>query len=124
MSDPAIFHITEPEVWGDATRTGVFIGSTRGRTVEQVGYVHCSFASQVEPVANCVYGDWDGELLLLEIDPDQVRSEMRVENLIGGDEGFPHVYGELPVAAVTGVHLMAREQSGWTVPADLYGRRY
>lgn len=43
-----------------------------------------------------------GELLLLEIDPSLVPSEIRVE------DGFPHIYGGLPVAAVVSVRPLSR----------------
>jgi len=40
------------------------------------------------------------DLVLLTIDADRVRSPIRYENLEGGTELFPHVYGSLNVDAV------------------------
>ena len=106
-----IFHITEPQVWQGAKDSGTFTESTRGRSLERVGYIHCSFGEQVAMVANAIYEDYQGELLLLAIDPARVPSEIRVENLEGVDEAFPHIYGVLPLDAVTAVHSMARRNN-------------
>ena len=48
------------------------------------------------------YYEGAGELLLLEIDPKQVPSEVRFEG------GFPHLYGPLPVSAVTNVRRLTQ----------------
>ena len=76
--------------------------STRGRTLEEVGFIHCSQRSQVEPVANAVYQGAE-DLVLLSIDPDRVRSEIRYEHVDGWDEPFPHIYGPLNTDAVVDV---------------------
>jgi uncharacterized protein (DUF952 family) len=46
-------------------------------------------------------------LVLLEIDLDRVGVEVRWENLEGGTEPFPHLYGPLPVAAVRSVQTLS-----------------
>jgi len=38
--------------------------------------------------------------VLLEIDASRVQAEVRVENLEGGEQLFPHIYGPLHVDAV------------------------
>jgi uncharacterized protein (DUF952 family) len=117
--DGRIFHITEPSLWERAVADGVYTGSTRDATLADVGYVHCSFRHQVEPVANYVYADFDGPLVLLEVDTEGVGAEMRVENLDGGTEGFPHIYGALPTAAVTAVRQLDKQGSRWALPAEI-----
>lgn len=118
MPDP-IFHITEPKLWEQAIADGSYTGSTRGADLREVGYIHCSFRHQVETVANRLYGDWDDDLLLLHVDPGDVPSEIRVENLEGGTDAFPHIYGELPASAVTAVYRLVRESGRWTLPPDV-----
>ena len=44
--------------------------------------------------------------MLLRIDPALVPAEIRVE------DGFPHVYGPLPVAAVTAAEPLTRDATG------------
>jgi uncharacterized protein (DUF952 family) len=42
-------------------------------------------------------------LVLLEIDTDQVKAEIRYENCEGGQEPFPHIYGTLDLGSVVRV---------------------
>lgn len=52
------------------------------------------------------------DLVLLRVDPDLLESEVRFENLEGGDELFPHIYGELDLEAVTGIEALAIGDDG------------
>jgi uncharacterized protein (DUF952 family) len=54
-----IFHLTTPEVWALARRAGTYTMSTRGRTPQQQGFIHCSPAHQVEDVRAFWFGDLD-----------------------------------------------------------------
>ena len=40
------------------------------------------------------------QIVLLQIDPEKLKSVIRYENLTGGEENFPHVYGELQKSAI------------------------
>jgi uncharacterized protein (DUF952 family) len=82
--------------------------STRGLSLEQVGFIHCSYADQVTHVANAFYTGVHG-LLLLAIDPDRVAAPIRAEPGEGTDEQFPHIYGPLNADAV--VQVVAFEPS-------------
>lgn len=108
-----LLHLTDPSDWAEAQRAGSYDRSTRGASLGEVGYVHCSYADQVERVAAHVYDDWDGELVVLRIDPEQLGVEVVEENLEGGDEMFPHVYGPIPVEAVTSVEPVRRVAGAW-----------
>ena len=100
--------MTERERWQDAQDSGAYTGSTRGASLPEVGFVHCSFADQVEKVTAFLYGDdFAGDLVVLEIDTDRLDAEVRVENLDGGDELFPHIYGPVPTDAVVDVRATA-----------------
>ena len=67
-------------------------------------------------IANFVYPDWEGELVLLEIDPAQIGEELRVESAFEAGIMFPHIYGPLPTAAVTAVHALAKDNARWVLP--------
>jgi uncharacterized protein (DUF952 family) len=95
-----IYHIALAEDWEQAQAAGEYTVSTRGQSLEQVGYIHASQEDQVEGVANAFYRG-AGELVVLVIDTDRVRAEIRVEQLAGMDEAFPHIYGPLNTDAVT-----------------------
>ena len=90
-----IYHITTESEAVSATRSG----SYRPRAFEVEGFIHCSKREQVVPVANRLFvGKRD--LVLLEIDRGALSAKVVEENLEGGEELFPHVYGALPLAAV------------------------
>jgi uncharacterized protein (DUF952 family) len=94
-----LFHIARRADWERARRDGAYRVSTLGRTLEQEGFIHLSFAHQVPGVARRFYRD-EPDLVLLELDPAALRAELRVEPVPGGDERFPHLYGPLPPDAV------------------------
>jgi uncharacterized protein (DUF952 family) len=72
-------------------------------TLDDVGFIHAGFAHQVAHVGAAYYADVDEPLVLLAIDRDRLDVPVIVENLEGGDELFPHIYGPLPTTAVTEV---------------------
>ena len=47
MPSAQIFHLTEPAAWAAATAEGAYRLSTRGRTLPEVGFVHCACRGQV-----------------------------------------------------------------------------
>lgn len=101
----ALFHIVDPSVWAAAR------GDYRPASLAEQGFIHLSFARQIDAVANSWYADAD-ELQVLEIDPHLLDAEVRVEDSYGAGESFPHLYGPLPVAAVTAVHDLPRDERG------------
>lgn len=93
-----IYHITMREAWEKAKAEG----SYRPEGFEAEGFIHCSTREQVVRVADARFRGRSG-LVLLCIDTDKVAAEIVYENLEGGRELFPHVYGELNVRAVAEV---------------------
>ncbi len=96
---PLIYHVAGDQDWREAQRVGEYRISTRGRTLDEEGFIHCSRASQVAQVANRFYAGQLG-LVLLTIDPERVTAEVRYEAVPGWDEPFAHVYGPLNTDAV------------------------
>jgi uncharacterized protein (DUF952 family) len=97
---PRIYHLALEDEWEDAARRGCsYRRSTLGRSVREVGFIHCSLPEQVQGVADQAYGG-RRRVVLLTIDRSRLSDEVRMENLEGGDELFPHLYGELPLDAV------------------------
>jgi uncharacterized protein (DUF952 family) len=113
-----IYHVTFASDWTDAQSTGEYRLSTRGTRLDEVGYIHASFAHQVRRIGTAVYGDASERLVVLAIDPALLSSVVTVENLDGGTEGFPHIYGPLPTSAVVEV-LPASVDGGEFVVAGL-----
>jgi uncharacterized protein (DUF952 family) len=106
-----LFHITERHVWLDAVRAGQYTMSTRGVTLEEQGFIHCSARHQLRGVAELVYGDAD-DLVVLVIDAAKVPAPVRLEAPGPGAQEYPHIYGALPVDAVTGVMTVSRDPAG------------
>lgn len=100
-----LLHLTERALWEAARASGFYAGSTRGRTLADEGFIHCSLPGQIEAVAEAVYGDHPdpSALVVLVIDGELVDAPIRYEAPEPGAERYPHLYGPLPVAAVTEV---------------------
>ena len=92
-----ILHLTPAAAWAAAGNTGVYTADS----LPSEGFIHCSEPGQALWVANTRFrGRTD--LLLLHIDPARLTAPVRYENLEGGAEQFPHIYGPLNVDAVVG----------------------
>jgi glutathione S-transferase len=99
-----LYHLALRPEWTSARRDGVYARSTRGRSLEEVGFIHLSAAHQLAATAARFYGDVPaGELLLLTIDPQGLAAAglpVRQEPAPGSGELFPHLFGALPLQAV------------------------
>jgi uncharacterized protein (DUF952 family) len=108
-SDPdggVIYHLALVGEWEEARAGGRgYRRSTIGRSLEDEGFVHCSFRHQVRPTAERFYVGRD-DVVVLVVDPGRLAAAVKVEPAsdqagAGADvERFPHVYGPLDVDAV------------------------
>ncbi|HKB67631.1 MAG TPA: DUF952 domain-containing protein [Pyrinomonadaceae bacterium] len=113
-----IFHIARSEAWANRERLAG-AGSYRPEMFPVDGFVHCSTEDQVLKVADIRFRGQKG-LVLLCIDTDKVTAEIRYENLEGGQELFPHIYGEINADAVVEVAEFQPGADGYfTLPAVL-----
>jgi uncharacterized protein (DUF952 family)/uncharacterized glyoxalase superfamily protein PhnB len=106
-SDVRIFHITSEQAWADAQTLGNYTADS----LASEGFIHCSEPHQVAWVANQRFRG-RSDLVLLHIDPARLQAPVRYENLEGGRELFPHVYGPVPVSAVASVTRLLPSDSG------------
>jgi len=106
-----IYHIAVRSDWAHARQNGEYTISTRGRTLAEQGFIHCSSAGQVAKVANFVYPGVP-DLVLLEIDPDLVRARVKYDDVPGEPAPYPHIYGPLNTDAVIGVQPFAPGPDG------------
>lgn len=93
-----IFHIAEKAAWEACMELDSYVPSE----YLNEGFIHCSELPQVERTANNYY-QGRKDLLLLAIESEKLQAIIRYENLGGGEENFPHVYGELCKLAITQV---------------------
>lgn len=112
---PIIFHITKDEDWERAR----VVGGYRPRTFAPEGFIHCSKPDQVIDVANRLFRGQKG-LVLLCINTRRVGPEIVYENLEGGQDLFPHIYGPLNLDAVVDVVSFEPEKEGrFALPSEL-----
>ncbi len=101
-----IYHLTTSARWRSAVATGTYDESTRGRTLAEEGFIHCSTATQWPGVRRAFYAGV-ADLVLLHIDERRLHAELRWEQVPGDDTPFPHLYGALNVDAVRTVEELA-----------------
>ena len=94
-----IYHITHKSTWN----TALAAGSYAADSLATEGYIHCSTAQQVLATANRLFRN-RRDLVLLCIDSARIDAEVRYENLEGGTELYPHVYGALELVSVVATH--------------------
>jgi uncharacterized protein (DUF952 family) len=102
MSQVSFLHLTTRQAWEDALKVGTYSLSTKGKTLEEVGFIHGSFADQVEEVAGFVFAGSTEELVFLHLNIDKLASngiEVRVEEARNG-KSYPHIYGAIPCELV------------------------
>jgi uncharacterized protein (DUF952 family) len=82
-------------------------------SVASTGFIHCAEAAQITNVARRKFAGRT-DVVLMEIDSNRVKAEVRYENLSGGSELFPHIYGALNMDAVVSIkplHLSRNDDS-------------
>ena len=66
---------------------------------------------RVQMVADRIYRG-RADVVILSIDASRLNSRVRTDNLEGGDDIFPHIYGPLPLDAVAAVSLVPLADDG------------
>jgi len=93
-SPAVVYKIVSADLWRTAVTDGVF----RGAPVDhRDGYIHLSTAGQVRETAARHFAGLD-DLVLVAVDAAALGPALRFEPSRGGAL-FPHLYGDLPVAA-------------------------
>jgi uncharacterized protein (DUF952 family) len=110
-----ICHITSEDEWNEA----LAVGEYRSKDFETETFIHCSYVHQLEEVAGRLFGGRK-DLVLLVVDPSKLGCKVVDENLDGGEELFPHVYGPLPLDAVIKVlPFPTKRDGGFLLPCGL-----
>lgn len=115
-----IYHLTTRTEWDEALAEGSYRRSTRGKSFEDVGFIHASTADQLAEVAEFVYATCDQELLVLVMDLARLEDldlPVRFEDGGNGTQ-YPHIYAPLPCPAVDGVRAAWFDAHGHFVVAD------
>ncbi len=98
MNDKVIYHMCRADEWQAAQTSGSYPGSSQDQAD---GFIHFSTKQQVwTSAAKHRHGQPD--ILLLAVDASTLGDALKWEPSRGGAL-FPHLYGPLPVEAVTDV---------------------
>ena len=100
-----IYHILNAEEWERARNSSFYTPAT----FEQEGFIHLCEADQFAGVVDR-YFFGQGNLVALCVAPEALVAELHYENLLGGGELFPHLYGPLNLDAVKDVLYFRSEQ--------------
>ena len=118
-----ILHITSRQAWIEATRLGRYAAPS----LEKDGFIHGSTLRQLLPVAGMFFRG-QKDLVVLEIDPKRLTSELRWEPPAGGTappgvpegDAFPHIYGPINLDAIVRVlDLLVGADGKFELPAGL-----
>lgn len=113
-----IYHIASRKAWIEATRKG----SYEAPSLASEGFIHCSTAAQVVPVADQYYRGQNG-LVLLVVDTLRLSSPVKWERSVppagvADTASFPHVYGPIGLEAiVTAVDFEPDAKGEFRLPA-------
>lgn len=96
-----VYKIVPETLWRDAERAGRFDGAALDIAD---GFIHLSTGAQVRATAARHFAG-QSDLLLVAVEAEAVGPRLRWEASRGGDL-FPHLYGFLPMAAISGVERL------------------
>jgi uncharacterized protein (DUF952 family) len=102
MNDTRLLHIAHATDLATADAAGTY----RAASLDTEGFLHCCYAHQLSGVISRWFKGAE-DLYLLTIDPTQLTVPPVLENTSGGEELFPHVYGDIPLAAITAREALA-----------------
>lgn len=112
---PMLLHITTPDAWAQAQRTGTYTDPS----LDAEGFIHCSTPEQVLIPANERFAGRT-DLCLLVIDADALTERLVFEDCYETGMEFPHVYGPINIDAVTAtVDFPCSTDGSFALPAHL-----
>lgn len=92
-----IYHIVLPEVWEKFKAEKFY----EAESLASEGFIHCSFADQLESVLQRYYKGAE-QVLILTIDTEKLTSKL-VEEPSTNNEIYPHIYGQINAEAIVGI---------------------
>jgi len=96
-----IYHIVLPDDWA-AFDTELY----RAKSLETEGFIHCSFAEQLNAVIARYYAG-EPEVVVLEIETDTLMSRVLKEPSTAS-EIYPHIYGPINRDSIVSVRRLSK----------------
>lgn len=113
-----VFHLALAADWAAARESGEYRISTRGRTLDEEGFIHTSRLEQTAGVA-ARYFVGAGPLVRLYIDRSRVAAPVIDDPVPAQSDFFPHIYGPLnldAVIATSPTDPVAAADPAWAAP--------
>lgn len=101
-----VLHLAHRADWDASRESGEYRISTRGSTLDEVGFIHGSNLEQLVAVAELFYADDPEPLVILALDDRAIQEsgvEIRYEDG-GNGQLYPHIYGPILREFVTNVY--------------------
>ena len=95
-----IFHIVLPKVWKEVEEDELY----EAESLSKEGFIHCSFAEQIEDVLDRYYSEAE-TVVVLKIDPEKLDAKL-VNEPSTDDEIYPHIYGKINRDAIVGFEYL------------------
>ncbi|HDX9578692.1 TPA: DUF952 domain-containing protein [Bacillus pseudomycoides] len=109
-----IMKVMTVQAWENAKETGIITEPS----LQEEGFIHCSFLHQSLRVAHKHFAA-EPSLVLLAIDGERVQAEIQYELAANGEQ-YPHIYGVIHTSAITNVYTLDKHEDGtFTLPAEL-----
>lgn len=89
-----IYHIVLPEVWENFKNKDFY----EAESLQTEGFIHCSFAEQINPVLGRYYQNAK-TVLILHLETDKLTSKL-VNEPSTNNEVYPHIYGQINTDAI------------------------
>jgi uncharacterized protein (DUF952 family) len=89
-----IYHIVLPDTWKKFANEAHY----KAESLDTEGFIHCSFAGQLDDVLERYYSGAE-RVLILEIESDDLSSPL-VEEPSTNSEIYPHIYGPINEDAI------------------------
>ena len=114
MSLSLFLHLTTKLAWEDALKVGTYSISTKGKTLNQIGFIHGSFPDQLEEVARFVFTGSTEELVVLHLDINKLEANGLIVRIEDGGNGklYPHLYDAIPCDLVDRVSSAYLSENG------------
>lgn len=110
---------TTVQYWQHAQASGSYARSTIDTTLEEAGFMHATFPHQTLAMLDRHFMN-RGDVLLLFVDIDKIRSPLKYESDASGRSGpFPHIYGPLNIGAVYTAVKPEQNEDGTFRPPQL-----
>lgn len=106
-----IYHIVTPKVWENFENKDFY----EAESLRTEGFIHCSFAGQLEAVLQRYYSNAE-KILILEIETEKLVSKL-IEEPSTNNEIYPHIYGPINREAITRIEENPNESNK---PAKVY----